>query len=97
MAGWKAAHSNHAALLGRGLAIVALLSCVAWLASTTAAFVTLGFGLLGILFGGIGLKRVGPVASPAVDRRGASLFGLKGGVVSAVGAVAFLLISRLRQ
>lgn len=94
MAGWRAANDNHIALRGRGLAIVGLLSCLAWIGIASIAFGTLAVGVFAAVLGGIGLARVDPNASPPVAQRGAALFGIVGGVISVVGAAGFLLVSR---
>ena len=93
MAGWRAANDNRAALWGRALAIVALMSCLAWSGIVSTAFGTFTLGVLG----GIGLARVDPSASPPVAQRGAALFGIVGGVISVVGAGVFLMVSRFMR
>ncbi len=98
---WLAQHDNLPAQWARGLAIVAVMSPLAWLGWTTSAqgiqefawaTATLAFGGAAIGVGAVGLRRVAPDATPPVGRKNAALFGIIGGAVAVLTGLVMLAL-----
>jgi len=90
-AAWMAQHDNRPAQYALALGLISLATLLTWMGSWKFAFGTLALGLVAVVLGVVGVRRVKPDAIPPVGRKTAALIGGLGGALAVLAAAVHLL------